>query len=136
MKDEYNQLDMHSHFDEHGRNDLVLHPLMEVFLQIKWRQVQWFFGFEFFIRFMFVMSLSYMAFRYMALTTCEYDKDDGTAVPGFVPKDNYTFRPKVNNFLYIGGLNGTRLNITHSSFTSSDRMYQEMPITCNNDNLM
>ena len=139
MKNEKKQLDMHSHFVENGRNDLLLHPLMEVFLRIKWRQVKWLFAFEFAIRLLFVLSLSYTAWRFMALTTCEYDKDDGKE--GFVPKDNDTFSPKVNNFLYFfttGELNGTRLNSTHSYFISSYKSTYNsttIPATCKNDNL-
>ena len=133
--DKKSPLDYHSHFRNHGRGDLILHPLMEIFLQIRWRQVQALAIFEFLMRFAFVLSLSYMAWRYMALTTCEYDKDDGANITGFTPEVGFTFRPRINNYIYLDDLNGTRTSTTHSKFHFPNGTVKEMPITCNADNL-
>ena len=129
-----NHLDYHTHFRSHGRNDLILHPLMEVFLQLKWRQVQWLSLFEFIMRLAFVICLSVMAWRYMALTTCEYDRDDGANITGFVPQKGDVFRPKIMNAVYFDELNGTRLNDTHSEFSSPNDT-KIAAITCKSDNL-
>ena len=135
-KNNKSHLNYHTHFRSHGRNDLILHPLMEVFLQVKWRQVQWLSLLDFIMRLAFVVCVSVMAWRYMALTTCEYDKDDGANITGFVPQDGDVFRPKLMNTVYLDELNGTRFNDTHSTFSFPNvTATAPMPITCKSDNL-
>ena len=133
--------DLHNCFIENERNDLILHPLMETYLQVKWRQVRKVFIFEFLLRLLFVISLTYMAWRYMALTTCEYEDDHGNYALGYVPIKGCIFKPKVNNFLYF--LNndervGVFENKTHSNWTKTTphfSMIQTHPISCSNDYL-
>ena len=133
--------DLHICFNENERDDLILHPLMETYLQVKWRQVRKVFIFEFLLRLLFVVSLTYMAWRYMALTTCEYEDDHGNYALGYVPIKGCIFKPKVNNFLYF--LNndervGVFENKTHSNWTKTTphfSMIQTHPISCSNDYL-
>eukprot|EP00093_Oithona_nana_P012401 12401.XXX_350113_348538_1 [CDS] Oithona nana genome sequencing. len=72
-----------------------------------------------------------MSWRYMALTTCEYEDDHGNYALGFVPTEGCIFKPKVNNFLYLNKERfGVYINKTHSSWSN-----QTKPITCVNDYL-
>ena len=126
-------LELHNCFIENERDDLLLHPLMDIYLELKWRQV---FGnflfFEFMLRLIFVISLTNMAWWYMALTTCEYEND-----LGFVPKENDTFKPKGFNILFsnIDNKVGKYINKTHSSWFDSSGLEKILPITCVNDYL-
>ena len=138
---ETDPFDLHNCFIENERNDLILHPLMETYLQVKWRQVRKGLVFEFLLRLLFVLSLTYMSWRYMALTTCEYEDDHGNYALGFVPTEGCIFKPKVNNFLYF--LNndervGVFENKTHSNWTKTTphfSMIETHPISCSNDYL-
>ena len=128
---ETDPFDLHNCFIENERDDLILHPLMETYLQVKWRQVRKGLVFEFLLRLLFVLSLTYMSWRYMALTTCEYEDDHGNYALGFVPTEGCIFKPKVNNFLYLNKERfGVYINKTHSSWSN-----QTKPITCVNDYL-
>ena len=140
MDEKDEPFDLHNCVIENERDDLVLHPLMETYLQVKWRQVRKLLILEFLLRLLFVLSLTYMTKRYTALTSCEYLDDHGNFILGFQPDETSIFRPKDNNYLYANhdNVEGLFINQTHSHFTFTQdglNVTEILPITCSNDYL-
>ena len=147
VKDNLDPFDLHNCFIENERDDLILHPLMETYLEVKWRQVRTLLFIEFLFRLLFVLGLTYVTKRYMALTTCEYEDDHGNFALGYVPKKGAKFFPKFNNFftVLLGNYGnellsdeetkekvGFYINKTHSLWSGLNKT---VAVTCVNDYL-
>ena len=66
-----NEMDFHLTLKENGKSELLLHPVMELFLHMKWQLRNASMITNMAINLLFVIFLSLLSQKYLALTTCE-----------------------------------------------------------------
>ena len=64
-------LDLHKIFSDCGRFDLFMHPIMEVFMDLKWRKFKRLFVFLLIWDLMFALFLSFSGYRFVILNSCK-----------------------------------------------------------------
>ena len=66
-----NEMYWHSLVQDHGKSELLLHPIFQVFLGLKWNQVKRFFWFNLLVDIIFVVSLTCSAYHFLNLIYCK-----------------------------------------------------------------
>ena len=61
----------HSLVQDHGKSELLLHPIFQVFLGLKWNQVKRFFWFNLLVDIIFVVLLTCSAYHFLNLIYCK-----------------------------------------------------------------
>ena len=81
----YNEMDVHKKVEKEGKPELLLKPIMETFLTLKWNQVKWIFRMNFFLNLLFVISLSTLVSHvFLSLVHCEEEGNSFKTDHGFV----------------------------------------------------
>ena len=65
-----NEMDFHFTLKENGKSELLLHPIMEIFLHMKWNLMNTSMTFHFLFNILFVVLLTFLGQYYLNLTTC------------------------------------------------------------------
>ena len=66
-----NEMDLHVMVQDHGKSELLLHPIFQVFLDLKWNQVKKFFWFNLLVDIIFVLLLTLSAYHFLDLIYCK-----------------------------------------------------------------
>ena len=66
-----NEMDLHVMVQDHGKSELLLHPIFQVFLDLKWNQVKKFFWFNLLVDIIFVVLLTLSAYHFLDLIYCK-----------------------------------------------------------------
>ena len=66
-----NEMYWHSLVQDHGKSELLLHPIFQVFLGLKWNQVKRFFWFNLLVDIIFVVLLTCSAYHFLNLIYCK-----------------------------------------------------------------
>ena len=66
-----NEMDLHTLAVKHEKSDLLLHPLMQIFLELKWNQVKKYYWFNLLIDVAFLICLLFSAYYFLDLTYCQ-----------------------------------------------------------------
>lgn len=69
--EESNEMDLHVMVQDHGKSELLLHPIFQVFLDLKWNQVRKFFWFNLLVDIIFVVLLILSAYHFLDLIYCK-----------------------------------------------------------------
>ena len=69
--EENNEMDLHLMAQDHGRSELLIHPILQVFLDLKWNQVKKYYWFNLFVDMMFVIFLTFTAYHFLDLIYCQ-----------------------------------------------------------------
>ena len=69
--DDCNEMNFHEMAEEHGKSDLLLHPIFQVFLDLKWNQVKKFYWFNLLLDIVFVILLTCSAYHFLNLIYCQ-----------------------------------------------------------------
>ena len=74
---EQTDLWLHKTFSDCARFDLFMHPIMEVFMDLKWRKFKRIFVLMLFWDMIFALSISYAGYRFVVLNDCKVADEDG-----------------------------------------------------------
>ena len=74
---EQTDLGLHKTFSDCARFDLFMHPIMEVFMDLKWRKFKRIFVLMLFWDMIFALSISYAGYRFVVLNDCKVADEDG-----------------------------------------------------------
>ena len=66
-----NEMDLHQDVQDYGRSDLLIHPILQVFLDLKWNQVKKYYWLNLFVDMMFVIFLTFTAYHFLDLIYCQ-----------------------------------------------------------------
>ena len=66
-----NEMDLHQDVQDYGRSDLLIHPILQVFLDLKWNQVKKYYWLNLFVDIMFVIFLTFTAYHFLDLIYCQ-----------------------------------------------------------------
>ena len=66
-----NEMYWHLLVQDHGKSELLLHPIFQVFLDLKWNQVKKFYWFHLFLEILFAILLTCSAFHFLELIYCQ-----------------------------------------------------------------
>ena len=66
-----NEMYWHLLVQDHGKSELLLHPIFQVFLDLKWNQVKKFYWFHLLLEIMFVILLTCSAYHFLELIYCQ-----------------------------------------------------------------
>ena len=77
-----NEMDFHLTLKENGKSELLLHPVMELFLHMKWQLRNASMITNLAMNLLFVIFLSLLSQKYLGLTTCEPIPDNETCFLG------------------------------------------------------
>ena len=66
-----NEMDLHLLVQEHGKSELLLHPIFQVFLDLKWNQVKKFYLFNLLLDIIFLILLACSAYYFLDLIYCQ-----------------------------------------------------------------
>ena len=69
--EENNEMDFHLMAQDHGRSELLIHPILKVFLDLKWNQVKKYYWLNLFVDMMFVIFLTFTAYHFLDLIYCQ-----------------------------------------------------------------
>jgi hypothetical protein len=69
--EENNEMDLHQDVQDHGRSELLIHPILQVFLDLKWNQVKKYYWLNLFVDMMFVIFLTFTAYHFLDLIYCQ-----------------------------------------------------------------
>ena len=69
--EENNEMDLHLMAQDHGRSELLIHPILQVFLDLKWNQVKKYYWLNLFVDIMFVIFLTFTAYHFLDLIYCQ-----------------------------------------------------------------
>ena len=69
--DDCNEMNFHEMAEEHGKSKLLLHPIFQVFLDLKWNQVKKFYWFNLLLDIVFVILLTCSAYHFLNLIYCQ-----------------------------------------------------------------
>ena len=74
-----NEMDLHTIAMESEKSELLLHPLMQIFLDLKWNQVRKYYWCNLFIDIIFLICLTFSACQFLSMTYCQpCDESDDT----------------------------------------------------------
>jgi hypothetical protein len=65
-----NEMDLHYNVLKQGQSHLLAHPLMQIFLHLKWKQTLFYYGLNFLVYVMFVFVFTWQAFTFIHVTYC------------------------------------------------------------------
>ena len=103
-----NEMDLHLLVQDNGKSELLLHPILQVFLDWKWNQVKKFFWFNLLLDIVFVVLLTFSADHFLSMTfcgTCDDYMDRGWSME----IDNNNARGTIHCFNENGSENCTDL---------------------------
>ena len=83
-----NEMDLHRFVEEHGKSELLLHPILQIFLDMKWNQI---------IRYYLVNLLSDTFFVIILILTAYHFLDLVYCVPCSEPDDEWSMNINYNN---------------------------------------
>ena len=67
---EENEMDLHRFLKQHGKSELLLHPILQIFLDLKWNQVKMYYWVTLLFDIMFVGVLIFSAYHFLNLVFC------------------------------------------------------------------
>ena len=131
-----NEMDFHFILKENGKSELLLHPLMEIFLHMKWTLFNTSMALQFAFNFLFVICLTLLGQSYLKLTSCNFEFKAGSnesilAVTG--PSDGHflcDYSPITNDCIYLQNTTND-ISLTchkHMVRTSEEKPYLLEPI--------
>ena len=93
MKKESHEMDLHKSVKKNNRSQLLLHPIMQAFLHLKWKQVKGLYFVFMCFEVAFVLALSFLGYDFVRMTFCnycgeKYMRDEPTKL--FLPRNNWT----------------------------------------------
>jgi hypothetical protein len=65
-----NEMDLHYNAYKQDKSHLLTHPLMQIFLHLKWKQTEFFYWLNFIVYMLFVFVLTWQAFTFVQLAKC------------------------------------------------------------------
>ena len=74
---EKTEFGLHETFSDCGRFDLFMHPIMEVFMDLKWRKFKRIFVLMLLWDFIFAASISYSGYRFVVMNDCKVADEVG-----------------------------------------------------------
>ena len=72
MKKESHEMDLHKSVRKNNRSQLLLHPIMQAFLHLKWKQVKGLYFVFMCFEVAFVLALSFLGYDFVRMTFCNY----------------------------------------------------------------
>ena len=67
-----NEMDLHNSVKKNNRSELLLHPIMQAFSQLKWNQVKRLYFIFMCFEVAFVFALSFLGWDFVRMTFCNY----------------------------------------------------------------
>ena len=67
-----NEMDLHRSVKKNNRSSLLLHPIMQAFLHLKWKQVKRLYFVFMCFEVAFVVALSFLGYDFVRMTFCNY----------------------------------------------------------------
>ena len=67
-----NEMDLHNSVKKNNRSELLLHPIMQAFSQLKWNQVKRLYFIFMCFEVAFVVALSFLGYDFVRMTFCSY----------------------------------------------------------------
>ena len=135
MKKESHEMDLHKSVKKNNRSQLLLHPIMQAFLHLKWKQVKRLYFVFMCFEVAFVVALSFLGYDFVRMTFCSYCgekylRDEPTDL--FHPRDLWAKEYDNNVPPYHQG--ETRLGQIKCFIKSEDNCEAEdIPDNCNGD---
>ena len=72
VKKDGNEMDLHKSVKKNNRRELLLHPIMQAFLHLKWKQVKKLYFVFMCFEVAFVVALSFLGYDFVRMTFCNY----------------------------------------------------------------
>jgi hypothetical protein len=72
VKKDSNEMDLHKSVKKNNRSVLLLHPIMQAFLHLKWKQVKRLYFVFMCFEVAFVVALSFLGYDFVRMTFCSY----------------------------------------------------------------
>ena len=71
IEEKNNEMDLHLLAQDHGKSELLLHPILQIFLDWKWNQVKKYFRFNLLVNIIFVVLLILSAYHFLDMIYCK-----------------------------------------------------------------
>ena len=72
LKEDSDEMDLHKSVKKNNRSGLLLHPIMQAFLHLKWKQVKRLYFIFMCFEVAFVVALSFLGYDFVRMTFCSY----------------------------------------------------------------
>merc|ERR1719491_1007817 len=105
--EENNEMDLHIKVHEHGKDELLLHPILQAFLDYKWSMFQYTFMLHLILELLLVVLLTIVGQHFMGLIFCRSDGDKISDQFWSMDIVNLTTNQITGKINYFGGNNST-----------------------------
>ena len=105
--EENNEMDLHIKVHEHGKDELLLHPILQAFLDYKWSMFQYTFMLHLILELLLVVLLTIVGQHFMGLIFCRSDGDKISDQGWSMDIVNLTTNQITGKINYFGGNNST-----------------------------